>query len=489
VAVDDPPLTSGHGDVRNPDVTVTRTAKIVFVGLQLGMVMSSMDGTIVATALPSITDDVGGFSRVTWVITAYALAQVVTMPLYGKLGDLLGRKRVLLSAVVLFILGSMACGVAQTMNQLLVARFLQGMGGGGIGAVAMAVTADIIPARQLGRYMGYQGLAFAVASVLGPVLGGLFVDHLSWRWAFYINVPFGLLAVGIIATQLRVAYRRLPHAVDWLGAALLMVGLAAFIVLSSTGGTDFGWTSGTAITYAAVIVAATTAFWFWERRAREPVLPLRLFEDPVIRGNAGVNFTSGLLLYCGIFFVPLFMQEVHGISPTSSGLVLTPVMFGAAFGTMISGRAVERNGRIRAWPVAGSVSLIAGMALLATLTESTPTALAALFVLLVGLGAGFVMQPSLLAIQNAAGPTDLGTATSTGLLFRMVGSTVGVPVFGGIVNAGIADGPRTAARFADALTPVFLAALPVAVLSLVIALRTPERELEGQPQVLAEPVV
>src|SRR5688572_6979084 len=225
------------------------------------MVMSSMDGTIVATALPSITDDVGGFSRVTWVITAYALAQVVTMPLYGKLGDLYGRKQVLLSAVVLFILGSMACGVAQTMNQLLVARFVQGMGGGGIGAVAMAVTADIIPARQLGRYMGYQGVAFAVASVLGPVLGGLFVDHLSWRWAFYINVPFGLLAVGVIATQLRVAYRRLPHAVDWLGAALLMVGLAAFIVLSSTGGTDFGWTSGTAITYAAVIVAATAAFW------------------------------------------------------------------------------------------------------------------------------------------------------------------------------------------------------------------------------------
>jgi MFS family permease len=268
-----------------------------------------------------------------------------------------------------------------------------------------------------------------------------------------------------------------------------MVALAAFIVLSSTGGTDFGWTSSTALLYGAVIAVATVGFALWERRAPEPVLPLRLFDDRVIRGNAGVNFTSGLLLYCGIFFVPLFMQEVHGISPTSSGLVLTPVMFGAAFGTMVSGRAVERTGRIKVWPIAGSVSALTGVALLATLTASTPTALAALYVLLVGLGAGLIMQPSLLAIQNAAGPTDLGTATSTGLLFRMLGSTVGVPVFGGIINASIGDGPRNATTFADALPPVFLAAVPVALVSLVFALRTPERPLRDHHGVLAEPVV
>lgn len=472
------------------DGGVPRQAVVVFVGLQLAMVLSSLDGTIVATALPSITDDVGGFSRVTWVITAYALAQVVAMPLYGKLGDLHGRKKVLLSAVTVFLIGSMACGVAQTMDQLLVARFVQGIGGGGIGTVAMAVTADIIPARQLGRWMGYQGIAFAVASVLGPVVGGLFVDHLSWRWAFFINAPFGALAIAIIVSQLHVPYRRLQHAIDWSGAGLLMAALACFIVLTSLGGTDFGWGSPTAIGFMAAIALATVLFALRERRASEPILPLRLFADPVIRGSAGVNFTSGLLLYCGIFFVPLFMQEVHGISPTSSGLVLTPVMFGAAFGTTISGRWVERNGRIKPWPIAGSVCALLGVVLLATLTESTPTALAALYVLLVGLGAGFIMQPSLLAIQSAAAPNDLGTATSTGLLFRMLGSTIGVPIFGGIVNAGMDGVARTPANFADALPPVFMAAAPVAVLSILFAVRTPARAIREQmgAAVLAEPV-
>lgn len=475
---------------------VPRQAVIVFIGLQLAMVMSSLDGTIVATALPTITKDVGGFSRVTWVATAYLLAQVVSMPLYGKLGDQLGRKRVLLSAVLLFVLGSMACGLAQTMNELLVARFVQGIGGGGLGAVAMAVTADIIPAKQLGRWMGYQGVAFAVASVLGPVLGGLFVQHLSWRWAFYINLPVGAVAIAIIATQLRVPYRRLPHKLDWPGAVLIMLSLAAFTVLASTGGTSFGWTSAEGLGFAFVVVASVIGFTIRERRAPEPVLPLRLFADPVIRGNVGVNLTSGLLLFCGIYFVPLYMQEVHGLTPTASGLVLVPVMFGAAFGTMVSGRRVERGGRIKPWPIAGSVAAMAGMGLLSLLTRSTPTLLVALFVLLVGLGAGFMMQPSLLAVQNAAPSSDLGTATSTGLLFRMLGSTIGVPIFGGVINGRLGDGPRNPTTFAHALTPVFTAAIFVAVLALAFAVTVPERALResisehlGTEGVLAEPVV
>ncbi len=474
---------------------VPRQAVVVFIGLQLAMVMSSLDNTIVATALPSITRDVGGFSRVTWVVTAYQLAQVVAMPLYGKLGDQLGRKKMLLSAVILFVAGSMACGLAQTMNQLLVARFAQGLGGGGLGAVAMAVTADVIPTRQLGRYMGYQGVAFAVASLLGPVLGGLFVDHLSWRWAFYINAPFGLLAIVIIATQLHVPYRRKMHSLDWVGAVLIMLTLSAFTVLASVGGTDFGWASGEALLFALVIVVAATAFVLWERRAREPVLPLRLFGDPVIRGNVGVNLTSGVLLFCGIYFVPQYLQEVHGVSPTASGLVLVPVMFGAAFGTMISGRRVEFGGRIKPWPIAGSVSSLIGMVLLSMLTIHTPALLVAFFVLFVGLGAGFMMQPSLLAVQNAAAPSDLGTATSTALLFRLLGSTVGIPIFGGLINGHLNGGPRTPERFADALIPVFVVAAAVALVALVIAIRTPERALRehigehgGPDGVLAEPV-
>ncbi len=442
------------------------------------MVMSSLDGTIVATALPTITKDIGGFSRVTWVATAYLMAQVVSMPLYGKLGDQLGRKRVLLSAVILFVVGSMACGLAQSMNELLAARFVQGIGGGGLGSISMAVTADIIPAKQLGRWMGYQGAVFAVASVMGPLLGGLFVDHLSWRWAFYINLPIGLLAIAIIATQLHVPYRRKMHSLDWPGALIIMITLSAFTVLASIGGTTFPWLSGEALLFAFVIVAGTVAFVVWERRAREPVLPLRLFGDPVIRGNIGVNFTSGLLLFCGIYFVPLYMQEVHGISATASGLVLVPVMFGAAFGTMLSGRRVEHGSRIKPWPIAGSVAAILGMALLSMVTTTTPTAMVALGVLLVGLGAGFMMQPSLLAVQNAADSADLGTATSTGLLFRMLGSTLGVPILGGVINSRLGDGPRNPSTYAGALAPVFMVALVVAVIALVIAIRTPERALK-----------
>lgn len=475
---------------------VTRQAVVAFVGLQLVMVLSSMDGTIVATALPSITRDVGGFSRVTWVITAYLLAQVTFMPLWGKVGDLHGRKKILLAAVVVFLIGSVACAAAQSMDQLLVARFVQGIGGGGIGTVSMAVIADIVPARQLGRWLGYQGIAFAVASVIGPVVGGLFVDHLSWRWAFTINIPFGFLGIGLIASQLHLPYRRLEHAIDWAGSALLGIALVGFIVLTSLGGHDFSWVSGTAVAFVVGIAVFTAAFVARERRAPEPVLPLRMFGDPVMRVAAGLNWTSGLLFWCGIFFVPLFMQEVHGVSPTRSGLMLTPVMFGAAFGTGISGRRVERNGKIKAWPIVGAALMTAGVALMAALTDHTPIALAAVFVLLLGTGVGFSMQPSLLAAQNAAEPTELGTVTSTQLLFRMLGSLIGVPVFGGILNAGLGDGPRTAAKFADALPPVFLAAVPIGVLSLLLSLRLPERPLrlrthleEGAAPVLAEPLV
>jgi EmrB/QacA subfamily drug resistance transporter len=467
---------------------VTRQAVVAFVGLQLVMILSSLDGTIVATALPSITRDVGGFSRVTWVVTAYLLAQITFMPLWGKVGDLHGRKRVLVLGVTIFLCGSVACAMAQSMNQLLAARFLQGIGGGAIGTLGMAVIADLVPARQLGRWLGYQGMAFAISSLIGPVVGGLFVDHLSWRWAFTINIPFGLLGIGIIATQLHVPYRRLPHAIDWLGSALLGSALACFIVLTSLGGRDFAWLSGRTAAFLVAIAALAIAFLAWERRAAEPVLPLRLFEDSVIRVTGVLNWTSGLLLWCGIFFVPLYMQEVHGVSPTKSGLVLTPVMFGAAAGTGFSGRLVERTGRVRAWPIYGAALMLAGVVLLATLQESTPILLAAVFVLLLGTGVGFSMQPSLLAAQNAAPPNALGTVTSTGLLCRMLGSLIGVPIFGGILNNRLGDGPRTAAAFADALPAVFLAAIPVAVLSLVFAFRLQERPLREHQPILAESV-
>jgi EmrB/QacA subfamily drug resistance transporter len=454
-----------------------RRTLIVFIGLQLGQVMSSIDGTIVATALPTIADDIGGVSRTTWVVSAYALAMVASMPIYGKLGDLYGRRRVLLAAIAIFLAGSLACGVAQTMDHLLVARFVQGLGGGGLGAVAMATVADIVPARQLGRWLGYQGVIFAVASAIGPVVGGLFVDHLSWRWAFLINLPIGLLAATIVSTRLRLPYRRVPHAIDWSGSILLTSGLALFVLLATLGGHEIPWGSARGVTAVGGVATMAALFVRRERRAPEPVLPLTLFANPVLRAAAGINFTSGLLLWCGIFFVPQLAQEVLGVSPTRSGLVLMPLMFGAAFGTLVTGRLVARTGRYRAWPIVGSVLMTAATAVLATLDQHSTIVAAGLSALLLGTGAGFVMQPSLLAAQNGAEPHQLGIVTSTALLFRTLGNTVGIPIFGGIVNASLAGSRRGPADVAAALRPVFLLAVAVGVVSTAIATRLPERPL------------
>lgn len=453
---------------------------LVFVGTQLAQVMSSLDGTIVATALPTITDELGGFERVTWVITAYVLGVVATMPLYGKIGDLYGRRRVLLGAIVLFLVASAGCGLAPTMDTLLVARFLQGLGGGGLGALSMAVVADVVPARQLGRWMGYQGVIYAIASVSGPLVGGFFVDHLSWRWAFLINLPVGAVSIAIVALRLRVPYRRVPHRLDWPGSVLLASALACLVLIATLGGTDVPWGSAQMAGLVVALVGLVVLFVLREQRAPEPVLPLGLLRDRVMRVAVAVNFTSGLLIWCGIFFVPLFVQEVRGLTPTAAGFVLMPLMFGSAVGTLVAGRRVERAGAYRAWPIAGAVVMSAGMGLLATLGIDSTVAQVAGSALVLGAGVGFVMQPSLLAAQNAAPAGQLGIATSTTLLFRSLGNTVGIPIFGGILNAGLAGTARDAAAFADAVPTVFLAALPVALVSIVVAHRLQDRPLREQ---------
>jgi len=468
---------------------------VVFVGLQLGQIMSTIDGTIVATALPTISRDLGGLSRISWVVTAYFLGQVTSLPLMGKLGDLYGRKRLWYFAVAVFITGSMLCGAAGSLNQLIVFRAVQGVGGGGLGTLAMAIVADVVPARQLGRWLGYQGAIFAVSSIVGPLVGGLFIDQLSWRWAFYINLPIALVALAIVALTLHVPYRRIPHAIDYAGGALLTGALTGAVVVVSAGGEDLAWTSPAIFALGAGALVLGMLFVARQRRAREPVVPLRLFADRVVRVVLGLNLTSGILLFCGIFFLPVFLQEVAGVSPLVSGLLLAPTMFGAAFGTLVAGRRVERVGRYRYWPIAGSVLMTIGVLLLATLDVSTPAALAIAYGGLLGLGVGFVMQTSLLALQNSVEHRDLGIATSTALLFRILGGAIGPSVFGAVLNAGLADRvPRTAAVFADALPAVFLAAVPVGLASIVVALRLRERPLRehahfGPDTLAAAPMV
>jgi EmrB/QacA subfamily drug resistance transporter len=457
--------------------TSGRALVIIFIGLNLGMLLSTLDGTIVATALPSIVADIGGVTGITWVITAYLLAQIATMPLYGKLGDVYGRKRILLAAVGVFTVGSMLCGLAQSLEQLLAARALQGLGAGGLGPLAMAILGDLVPPRQLGRWLGYQGAIFAVGAIAGPLAGGLFVDHLSWRWAFYFNVPLALLAMAIIFFNLKVPYRRVPHSIDYLGSALLTGALVALVLLTTAGGRSIAWVSPEAAALLGVILLLAALFVRRERSAAEPFVPIRLFTNSVVRVVDSLNFTSGLLFYCGIFFLPVFLQEVRGVSPTSSGVLLIPFMAATALATLLAGRRVETTGRYKVWPIVGSVLMSVGVALLATLGLGTPVGVASGFAAVLGAGIGFVMQTTLLALQNRVEAADLGIATSTALLTRTLGGTVGTALFGAVLAAGLPAGGATRADYADALPMVFLVAIPFGLLSIVAAMRLQEHEL------------
>ncbi len=457
----------------------TRGFVVVFIGLQVGMMISGIDGTIVATALPSIVHDLGGVSGIAWVVSAYLLFQVATMPLYGKIGDVHGRKRVLLFAIGLFTLGSVACGFAQSMPQLLVARSVQGIGGGGLTVLGMAILGDLVPPRQLGRWLGYQGMLFAVAIVIGPLVGGLFVDHLSWRWAFFINVPFALVAVTIIVTRLHLPHRRLEHSIDYLGSVLLTLGLAAIVVFATSGGKDIDWVSPESAALLVLLVACIAAFVWRERHAAEPFVPLRLFQNPVLRIAAPVNFTSGLLFYLGVFFLPVFFQEVAGVDATASGLLLIPFMIGTAASTSFAGHRVERTGRYRTWPIVGGVAMTVGVLALTTIGIDTSVAVVAAFGAVVGTGIGFAMQTSILAVQNAVDVADLGMATSTAMLARTLGGTIGTPFLGAVLAAGISTHHATAAEYADALPWVFASAVPVALLAILFGVLLPQRPLRG----------
>ena len=455
----------------------TRGFFIVFLALQLAMMMSTMDTTIVATALPSISRDLGGSATIAWIVSSYLLGQVATMSLYGRISDIYGRKRVLLFAIALFMGASMACGAAQTMPQLVIARLIQGMGAGGLGVLGMAITGDLVPPRQLGRWLGYQGAIFAVSAVLGPLIGGLFVDHLTWRWAFYVNIPLAIISTVLIVTKLHVPYRRVPHSIDFVGSGLMTASIAALVVLTTTGGKDFKWISWQIGLLATAALAFGALFLRRERVAREPFIPLRLFDNPMFRVVSALNFASGLLFLGGIFFLPVFFQEVAGVDATDSGLLLAPLMAGTALATLYIGKRVERNGRYRIWPIMGSVIAGVGVAMLAMISLGTPVLVASALGGVLGVGVGFIFQPSILAIQNGVEQSDLGLGTSTALLCRQLGGTVGTPLLGAVLAAGLPAHGATAADFASALPWVFVVAAPMSLVALFFAFRLPERPL------------
>ena len=409
-----------------------RALATVFVALMLGMFLASLDQTIVSTALPTIVGELGGLDHLAWVVTAYLLASTVSTPLYGKLGDMLGRKPVFVAAIVIFLVGSMLSGLSQTMLQLILFRALQGLGAGGLIVGAQAILADIIPPRRRGRYMGLMGAVFAVSSVAGPLLGGFLVDNLSWRWVFYVNMPIGALALLIVVTRLHLHAPHTRHSVDYLGAGLLAGGVGSIILLTTWGGNQYAWSSPQIVGLGIAGLAMLVGFVWQESRASEPIIPLSLFRSGTFRLASAMGFMIGMAMFGAIIYLPLFLQLVYAASPTSSGLRMIPLMAGLLAAAVLSGRAITRWGRYKVYPVVGTAILVLGMFLLSRLTVESDAWVASVYMLVVGVGLGLVMQVIVLIVQNDARPQDIGVVTSTATFFRSVGGSFGVALFGAI---------------------------------------------------------
>jgi EmrB/QacA subfamily drug resistance transporter len=419
---------------------LTGTAlRTVFIALMLGMFLAALDQSIVSTALPTIVGDLGGLNHLSWVVTSYLLASTLSTPIYGKLGDMYGRKPVFLVAILIFLAGSMLAGLSESMGELIGFRALQGIGAGGLMVGAQAIIADIVPPRERGRYMGLIGSVFAVAFVAGPLIGGFFVDNLSWRWVFYVNVPIGALAVVIVITRLHLHTPHTRHRIDYLGAALLSGGVGALILLATWGGTEYAWGSNEIVGLGIVGVVLLAVFVWWERRATEPILPLQLFRSRIFSVANAMGFTIGMAMFGAIIFIPLFLQVVYGASATGAGLRMVALMVGLLSASILSGRAITRIGRYRPFPIAGTAVLVVGMFLLSLLGVDTPPWVASAYMVVVGVGLGLVMQVLVLVVQNDSRPEEIGVATASATFFRGVGGAFGVALFGTIFASRLSD--------------------------------------------------
>jgi len=495
-----------------------RRVIIIFVALMLGMLLAALDQTIVSTALPTIVGDLGGASHLSWVVTAYLLASTVSTPVWGKLGDLYGRKRFFQAAIVIFLVGSMLSGLSRSMLQLILFRAIQGLGGGGLIVGAQAIIGDVVSPRDRGRYVGLFGAVFGAATVLGPLLGGLLTQYLSWRWVFYVNIPIGIVALFVTGAALPASKAAIAHVIDYLGAITLSIAATCLVLFTSLGGTSLPWGSPMIIALGVGGVATTVAFLLVERRAVEPVIPLGLFKNRVFSAASAIGFVVGFAMFGALTFLPQFFQDVRGVTPTASGLRLLPLMGGLFAASIYSGQMISRGGRYKRYPVVGTAMMTVGLWLMSLIGITTPGWVMAAYMLVFGVGLGCVMQVLVLAVQNAVSYKDLGTATASANFFRMIGGSFGVAIFGAIFanvfpkrlehNLHLSSPPKVASTITpnalahlpavvqhgiklsitESIQTVFLLSVPVGVVAFALTWLLPEVELRKTVRVGRDPL-
>ncbi|HET8575012.1 MAG TPA: DHA2 family efflux MFS transporter permease subunit [Candidatus Paceibacterota bacterium] len=403
----------------------------IFIALILSILLAALDQTIVSTALPTIAGELHGFNKISWLITAYLLAQTVSVPLYGKLGDMFGRKRLLLSAIVLFLVGSALCGLAQDMNQLIGFRALQGLGAGGLMVSALAIIGDVIPARKRGKYMGVMMPIFGLATAFGPTLGGFLIDNFSWRWIFYVNMPIGILAILAVSIWLKLPEREVSlKKIDYIGAILLAGATSSLVLIVSWAGNLYSWGSWQILSLFAAMVLLGTFFIFEEKRAEDPVFPLELFKNRIFLSTVALGSSIGLGLFGVVTFLPTFLQIVLGASPTDSGLLMLPFSAGLMVAAITAGQLMSRTGRYKIFPLFGTAVAAIGMYLFSTLNATTPQLTINIFMVILGMGIGSVMPVLTLVAQNSVKREELGVATSGVNFFRQIGGALGVSIAG-----------------------------------------------------------